>query len=42
MCRHGRGRMVVEFTHTCAISYEFEPHSWRDVLDTTMCDKVCQ
>ena len=21
---------------------EFEPHSWRDVLDTTLCDKVCQ
>jgi hypothetical protein len=21
---------------------EFEPHSWRGVLDTTLCDKVCQ
>jgi hypothetical protein len=23
-------------------SCEFEPHSWRGVLDTTLCDKVCQ
>jgi hypothetical protein len=45
-----RGRMVVEFTTTCAIvaypcdhlSCEFEPHSWRGVLDKTLCDKVCQ
>ena len=43
-----RGRMVVEFTTTCAIiAYhhlicEFEPHSWRGVLDATLCDKVCQ
>ena len=42
------GRMVVEFTTTCAIvayhhlSCEFEPHSWRGVLDKTVCDKVCQ
>jgi hypothetical protein len=21
---------------------ELEPHSWRGVLDTTLCDKVCQ
>jgi hypothetical protein len=40
--------MVVEFTNTCAIvayhhlSCEFEPHSWRGVLDKTLCDKVCQ
>jgi hypothetical protein len=39
--------MVVEFTTTCAIvayhhlSSEFEPHSWRGVLDKTLCDKVC-
>ena len=39
--------MVVGFTTTCAISdyhhysYEFEPRSWRGVLDTTLCDKVC-
>ena len=43
-----RGRMVVEFTTTCAIiachhlRCEFEPHSWRGVLDKTLCDKVCQ
>jgi hypothetical protein len=23
-------------------SLEFEPRSWRGVLDTTLCDKVCQ
>jgi hypothetical protein len=40
--------MVVEFTTTCAISAyyhkscEFEPRSWQGVLDTTLCDKVCQ
>jgi hypothetical protein len=40
------GRMVVEFTTTCAIvayhhlSCEFEPHSWWGALDT-LCDKVC-
>jgi len=33
--------MVVGFTTTCAIS-EFEPRSWRSVLDTTLCDTVCQ
>ena len=44
----GRDRMVVGFTTTCAISTyhhkrcEFEPRSWRGVLDTTFCDKVCQ
>ena len=41
-------RMVVGFTTTCAISTyhhkccEFEPRSWRGVLDTTLLDKVCQ
>ena len=41
-------RMDVEFTTTCAISayhnqsFDFESHSWRGVLDTTLCDKVCQ
>jgi len=48
--RHCRGhdRMVVGFTTTCAISAynhwscEFEPRSWRGVLDTIVCDKVCQ
>ena len=40
--------MVVGFTTTCAIiayhhlSCEFEPRSWRGVLDTTLCDKVYQ
>jgi len=23
-------------------NYEFESRSWQDVLDTTLCDKVCQ
>ena len=46
--RHGRNRMVVRFTTTYAISAyhhwscDFEPRSWRGVLDTTLCDKVCQ
>jgi hypothetical protein len=44
--RHGRDRMIVGFTTTCAVrayhhkSCEFEPRSWRGVLDTTLCDKV--
>ena len=44
--RHDRGCMVVGFTTTCVISAyhhkscEFEPHSWRGILDTTLCDKV--
>jgi hypothetical protein len=43
---HCRDRMVVGFTTTCAInayhhySFEFEPRSWRGVLNKT-CDKVC-
>jgi hypothetical protein len=46
--RRVRDRMVVGFTTTSAISAyqhyscEFEPRSWRDVLDATLCDKVCQ
>ena len=46
--RGRRDRMVVGFTTTCSIrayhhsSCEFEPRSWRGVLDTTLCDKVCQ
>ena len=46
--RQGRDRMVVGFTTTCAISTyhhkccEFEPRSWRGVLNTTLLDKVCQ
>ena len=43
-CSNG---VVVGFTTTYAISTyrnycEFEPRSWRGVLDTTLCDKVCQ
>jgi hypothetical protein len=40
--------MVIGFTTTYTISAyhhlscEFEPRSWRGVLDTTLCDKVCQ
>jgi hypothetical protein len=40
--------LVVGYTTTCAISAyhykkcEFEPRSLRGVLDTTLCDKVCQ
>ena len=39
--------MVVGLTTTCAINAydhyhcEFEPCSWQGVLDTTLCDKVC-
>ena len=45
---HGRDRMVVGFTTTYAIctyhhrSCEFEPRSWVGVLDTALCDEVCQ
>ena len=49
-CRdcHGRDHMVVGLTTTYAISAyhhlscEFESRSWRDVLNKTLCDKVCQ
>jgi hypothetical protein len=46
--RRGCDRMVVGFTTTYVISAchhsscEFESCSWRDVLDTTLCNKVCQ
>ena len=46
--RRGRDRMVVGFTITYVsiayhhLSCEFEPRSWRDALDTTLCDQVCQ
>jgi hypothetical protein len=46
--RFGRDRMIVGFTTACAIcayhhySCEFEPRSWRGVLDTTLRDKVRQ
>jgi hypothetical protein len=45
--RYDRYRTVVEFSTTCVISAyhhyrcEFEPRSWRGVLDATLCDKVC-
>jgi len=29
---------IYQSTESC----EFEPRSWRGVLDTTLCDKVCQ
>ena len=38
--RPGRNRMIIGFTTICAInayhysSFEFEPRSWRGVLDT--------
>jgi len=44
----GRDHMVAGFTTTYAIgayhhySFEFEFCSWRGVLDTTLCDQVCQ
>jgi hypothetical protein len=40
--------MVVGVTTTYASSAyrhlicEFEPHTWRGVLETTLCDKLCQ
>ena len=46
--RRGFDRMVVGFTTTYATSAfhhyscEFESRSWRGVLDTKLCDKVCQ
>jgi len=46
--RRGCDRMVVGFTTTCTISgyhhysCDFEPRSWRGVLDTTLCATVCQ
>ena len=48
MGRRGHYRIMVGFIATCAISVyhqyccEFKIHSWRGVLDTTLCDKVCQ
>jgi len=48
MDRLGHDRMVVGFSAPCVINAnhhsrcEFEARSWRGVLDTTLCDKVCQ
>ena len=36
--RRSRDRMAVGSTTTC----EFESCSWQGVLDTTLCDRVCQ
>jgi hypothetical protein len=44
----GRDYRVVAFTTTYDISVnshnrcDIEPRSWRVVLDTTLCEKVCQ
>ena len=43
-CRGG-DRMVDGFTTNCIISdysRELEPRTWGGVLDTTLCDQVCQ
>jgi hypothetical protein len=41
-----RDRMVIEFMipiqSVPITSYEFESRSWLSVLNTTLCDKVCQ
>ena len=45
---HGRDHMIVGFKTTCEISVihhsscEFEPRSLRDILYSTLCDKVRQ
>ena len=45
-CRRGRDRMVVIGTYATSAyhhhSCEFQTRSWGGVLDTTLCDKVCQ
>jgi hypothetical protein len=46
--RRGHDRIKIGFTTTYDINayhhkcYEFDSRSWRGVLDTTLCDKVCQ
>jgi hypothetical protein len=30
------------YNYLCKWKCEFEPRSWRDVLDTTLCEQVCQ
>jgi hypothetical protein len=32
----------VKFRQLQTLSCEFEPHSWRGVLDKTLCAKACQ
>jgi hypothetical protein len=44
--RRCRDRVVIGFSTTCGISAyhhnscEFEPCSWRDILDTTLCNSL--
>jgi len=44
--RRGRDSMIAGYTSTCVISayhhWSCEFESWQGVLDTTLCDKVCQ
>jgi len=42
--RRGCGRMVYWYAISAYrhLSCELESHSWRGVLDTTLCDTVCQ
>jgi hypothetical protein len=46
--RRGRNRVVIRFTNARAMSAyhhyscDFEPHSLRGVLDTTLCDEICR
>ena len=41
--RRGDDRMVDGFTTTLqSVKLEFEPRSLRGVIDTTLCDTVCQ
>ena len=28
--------------YLCSMSYSFESHSWRGLLDAKLCDKICQ
>jgi hypothetical protein len=40
--RSVRDRMVVRPVQSAPITTKVESRSWRGVLDTTLCDKVCQ
>jgi len=35
-------QLPMQFVSITTSRYEFESRSWRGVLDTTLCDKVCQ
>ena len=39
---HTQGEHTNDYTTDTVLNAEIEPHSWQDVLDTTLCDKVCQ